>query len=380
MSIAPRSRKSFLSDYPFGPEWYMGLYSKQEIERIYNIRNGEDYLLKLRADTLTDHPRYSRVFYHLKYFHEKQGNLNWSPESYFRREHYAEVLRKLPEEYRLRCQAIYCGDIFTSEPNGIIYDSGIGIICSISKSLNFFLKFFHLAILDFGGQIPISVKFNSLRIAVRTMLQTESMDFLLDPRGIVPENIVFDIHKPISDQLKFIVGHEFAHCCLGHLSVGDMIEKPILQAVGQTNNDYGFVKVFNNSQKQELEADIFSILIPKYNMVERSRILNSAILWFIGLALYEVASDYISPASPLSVKTHPSAIERIENLISKSELGCLVDKDLLNSFESTIKEYSALLIDDIGYNIEAYEDYGSIYLGEPNTEWRGKELIDRIDY
>ena len=38
------------------------------------------------------------------------------------------------------------------------------------------------------------------------------------------------------------------------------------------------------------------------------------------------------------------------------------------------------LIDHVGYNIEWYEMYGSIYLAEPNTKWRGKELIDRVDY
>ena len=31
-------------------------------------------------------------------------------------------------------------------------------------------------------------------------------------------------------------------------------------------------------------------------------------------------------------------------------------------------------------NCEMYKFYGSLYLAEPNTEWRGRELIDRVDY
>ena len=29
---------------------------------------------------------------------------------------------------------------------------------------------------------------------------------------------------------------------------------------------------------------------------------------------------------------------------------------------------------------ERYETYGSVYLDKPNTEWRGRELKDRVDY
>ena len=31
-------------------------------------------------------------------------------------------------------------------------------------------------------------------------------------------------------------------------------------------------------------------------------------------------------------------------------------------------------------NFDMYEMYGSVYLDKPNTNWRGRELIDRKDY
>ena len=35
---------------------------------------------------------------------------------------------------------------------------------------------------------------------------------------------------------------------------------------------------------------------------------------------------------------------------------------------------------ETSFNFDEYEAYGSAYLDKPNTKWRGKELIDRVDY
>ena len=51
-------------------------------------------------------------------------------------------------------------------------------------------------------------------------------------------------------------------------------------------------------------------------------------------------------------------------------------KDLPN----LVSEWEKIIIKDVSENFELYETYGSLYLEAPNTEWRGKELIDRVDY
>lgn len=46
-------------------------------------------------------------------------------------------------------------------------------------------------------------------------------------------------------------------------------------------------------------------------------------------------------------------------------------------------ELKKFIKEDISNNYgETYDDelYGSIYLDLPNTEWRGRELLDRVDY
>jgi len=39
-------------------------------------------------------------------------------------------------------------------------------------------------------------------------------------------------------------------------------------------------------------------------------------------------------------------------------------------------EYKRFLKEDVALNFESYEFYGSIYLGQ----WRGKVLVDRVDF
>jgi hypothetical protein len=54
--------------------------------------------------------------------------------------------------------------------------------------------------------------------------------------------------------------------------------------------------------------------------------------------------------------------------------------DQIEAALNRAKKYKEWLCEDIAVNIEIYEFYGSMYLDEPNTKWRGKELIDRVDY
>ena len=42
--------------------WYMGVCSPEEIDRILNVKDASDYLLKLRADIIADNTRLWRVF------------------------------------------------------------------------------------------------------------------------------------------------------------------------------------------------------------------------------------------------------------------------------------------------------------------------------
>lgn len=356
--------------------FYRPVCNESEIDRIFNVKNANDHLLKLRADTIVDHMRLYRVYRNKALADEK----NWSLEGSFDQSHYKDFLDRLDPEYRDECRKVTYGDIFSNDPNGIIFNSEYGVITTISDSLTFFLKFSHLALLDFDSDVPMEVRFNSLRIAIRTMLKTESMDFLMDPRGIIPADVATAIHAPIKLQKQFIAGHEFAHHILGHLDKSASISQPIFHAISPNDDEYRPEKVFNNSQKNEFEADVQSILLPNYSDLETGEVLHSALLWFGCLELYQAACDVMFPSSPWRYKTHPSARERYENLLTSIPTPKSFEISNWKNFHNLIDNFTAGLQEDISVNFEAYENYGSAYLAAPNTKWRGKELIDRVDY
>ena len=98
------------------------------------------------------------------------------------------------------------------------------------------------------------------------------------------------------------------------------------------------------------------------------------------MELSEVAQESISPTSSFSRKTHPSAHERLEYLLKNAKIPKDFDMKEIHKIQDNAKWLKEVLIDDISLNYDHYDIYGSAYLDEPNTEWRGKRLIDRVDY
>lgn len=355
--------------------FFRPICSNAEIERIFNVTDAKDHLLKLRAETIVDHMRLFRVYRNKALKNEQ----NWTLEAAFADSHYKAVLAKLPKDARALCSVVTYGDIFSDDPNGMIFNTPYGPITTISESLKFFLKFSHLAILEFEEEVPMRIRVNALRIAIRIMLRKEAMDFYMDPRGVVPPRIATAIHAPIPLQLKFIAGHEFAHFIFGHMSESNLIDQPVFYALSSSENEYKSAKVYNTSQRNEFEADLQAILLPRYSDRQRKELLCAALLWFGCLELFHAARDVIFPQGSWCYQSHPTPRERYENLLANISSSGLNSRHW-SEFPSLIENLKGFLQNDISLHFDDYEMYGSFYLDEPNTQWRGRELIDRVDY
>lgn len=356
-------------------DFYRPICNEKEIDRIFNVQNAKDHLLKLRADTIVDHMRLFRVYRNKAL--AKQGN--WSLEDSFCGYHYIHFKNRLPDDLMNKCKKVTYGNIFANEPNGLIFKTDYGIISTLSDSLNYFFEFMNLGLLDFGNKVPRHVQLNAIRIALRVMLQTESLDFLMDPRGIIPKKIQQKMHHTVPFQMQFIAGHEYSHYLLEHLSDTNTSKQFIFKAVFNSQSDYKPLDVYNTSQKQELEADIASLNLPLYSLQEKMLVLEGALLWFACLDIYEGVHDSIFP--PIGVQSHPPARDRYINLLDNVETHSGFDyKYWRENLPLVLDFYRKFFIEDVSLNIETYEMYGSLYLDAPNTKWRGKELIDRVDY
>ncbi len=56
------------------------------------------------------------------------------------------------------------------------------------------------------------------------------------------------------------------------------------------------------------------------------------------------------------------------------------DLKAVESIKENAKVMGELLEQDLAENYDAYDFYGSCYLDKPDSEWRGRELVDRVDY
>lgn len=351
--------------------FYRPFCSEEEINRIFNVQTSKDYLLKLRADKIADNMRLFRVYRNKVLNHKGK---KWTLEKSFKVNHYRKFFNSLKREDKIKCKEVVYGDIFSKEPQASIIKTNYGPVVNISQSLEYFLKFMNLCLLDFEKDIPGTVRINSLRIALRIMQETEALDFLMDPRGIIPSEIKERIDKLVDYQLQFIVGHEFAHYILGHLESANIIE---MNLSSSKVDDGAKVKVYNNSQINEFQADITSLTLPNYSEQELLFLYQAAIIFFASLELYEHFKNCFAPSITF-VKTHPEPLERIETLLKNKPSNLNLEK--MAKLLKLVEKLKEFISEDVSLNYDFYEMYGSAYLSEPNTEWRGKELIDRVDY
>lgn len=357
--------------------WYGGILKDKELERAINPKNGKDWLLKIRAETILDNPRIWRLFLKL----ERASDPNkWKIENYFTDFPYNIVRRYLNKEDKKSCKKVTTGLIFNSDANGVIFKSKFGPISTMGHTLKYFSMFSTLALGDYDFDVPGDVRTAALIIAVRTMLNTEAPDFELDPRGIIPAKLQKIITTPFYFQSTFLAAHEFSHYLLGHLKDNDVVRKEIVHHKFQDTTDYRKYIAYNTRQTHEFDADIEALNRPNYPEYFYSKLFTHTLRWFAALSISEAVEDSIFPPNPHN-SSHPSAKARYINILEKARLPKYFDKKLYcEGLPNMIETTSKTMIEDVAVNIERYEQYGSVYLAEPNTQWRGRELIDRVDY
>lgn len=355
--------------------WYHGICSETEIDRILNVQNGDDYILKLRADTIADNIRLWRVFHHIA---EAWGK-DWALEKYFNAYCYIDVRNAMSKDKQEVCKQVHFGSLISSNPNGLIFDTPYGICSTYSETLKYFTQFSCLALLDFKGDVPYEVRFNAMRIAIRVMLQTEALDFDVDPRGIIPQEIMDVINPIYPAQMTFLAAHEYSHLLNGDLDKGSLKKIALLQSHFKDQTDYKMLNAYTSDQKKEFAADLGAMTNPQWSKEVYSYQYFATMLWFAALAVYEAVENSMFP--PYGRQSHPGAKARYNNILENAPRPYDFDKDMYcEDLPQLVSHWEEVMKEDVSVNYDQYEMYGSSYLAAPNTEWRGRELIDRVDY
>jgi len=354
-------------------DWaYRPFCNSDDIKRIFNVSNVEDYLLKLRAEVVVDNMRLFRIIRN-RYI---QNEETWDFSDHFSEEEFEDYILSIPTEYAEKAN-LTKGFIFSNDANGSIMRTDFGDIICISEALRYFLFYMNLTFLDFGIEVPDSVRYRSLMIGIRTMLKTETLDFEQDPRGIIPEELEKSINHIVSHQLQFIIGHELSHHFLNHLDKSKTVKRSFYRLFENEKSELDENEFYNYSQEQEFEADKFTLNLLKETNSLDSYYVQGAISFFGYLEIFESVSDYLFPASS-SYQSHPDPDKRYERIIKDYKE--YIDEKFIATFIESVQGYKNAIMKEIGFEVDKYEMYGSHYLAEPNTVWRGRQLIDREDY
>ncbi len=264
--------------------------------------------------------------------------------------------------------------MFCDDPNGRIQKTAFGNVIMISEILRYFLYFMNFSCLYTENfDIPGDVRSAAMKIAIRTILQSEALDFDLDPRGEIPNRLHVELEIHSNRQVEFVIGHEYSHALLGHLNTSNVIEVPMLSNINDSPSN--LVKIYSPSQKNEFDADVDSIERPNITTDERENHVSRALYFFTYLDIFESVKEQIFPHNGF-IKTHPEPMDRFWNIYNRFDKIVEINKEDIENLLKYSSAHKDALQEDVAINIDSYESYGSVYLGS----WRGKVLVDRVDF
>lgn len=345
-----------------------------EIKRMQNPQTAQDDFLILRANAIAESARLKRVFLRRRSLCEK----DWSLTSSFRDTAFKKYLATLPEEKREKCNRVPAGFAFLIEPNGACMRTHRGDIIVISEALEQYLYYMNAFLFE-PEEFSADDSLASLMIAVRSMFLIETPDFDLDPRGPLPPILDQRLRAVVEDQLQFVIGHEYAHLLLNHLSrdAASAAPRGIIPSYIQRNLQY-----YTLAQNQELAADAAALLDPVIDDQVLADRLMGATWLFLGLDVLNGISRFIKNA-PVISKTHPPPRDRLwilteAVLAARPSASALAysNEEIARIVERTLRLKSALVDHFFPENPDALEVHGSIYL----PTFRGSKLVDHIDY
>jgi len=353
---------------------FFAFCSKKEIIRLRNIKGPHDYLLRLRANAITESPRTVRVMASRRRKYE-EGGRPWSLSHYYHSKdyHHKDYIKLLNKENGKRIKNVPSGLAYIDEVNALCIKSLAGDVVIASENLEFFYYFMTIAFYGNIYGIEWRDRIDSLLIAIRIIKGSEALDFDIDPRGELPHDTERSIRSLVNRQMQFTFGHEYAHYLCNHIQSAETSIK--LKSSGQSHDE-----IASYNFGLEYEADYHALKNIEFNKVGFENISQGSFSVLIYLYFIEEFRKTFSIRKFTVSVTHPSAKNRIYKLLENLGNRSPVDKSAIDGMFLVAKELSEAVQSRIEYLKNQHEDilgfYGSLYL----PSYIKKRKKDRIDF
>ncbi len=192
--------------------------SKHEVVRLRGLRTPHDYLLRVRLEAIAASPRAVRTFRRRRAKFEERGR-RWTLTDYYNAQN-ADAKRyvsRLSRPDQRIIKAIPYGLAPINEANAVARKTVLGDVVTVAENLRSFFYFMNIAMYGRYHDVGQGDCIDAAVIALRIMRGSESFDFDLDPRAVLPLLLERKIQSLTAAQMEFTFGHEFAHLLAGHL-------------------------------------------------------------------------------------------------------------------------------------------------------------------
>lgn len=347
--------------------WYKSLTKDEHlIERLVHPTSARDYLLRIRAIPLLDHTRLYRVALRRAKNRNSRDVLH---DEY--QEDFQEYLALLTEVRRMISEDVPAGYVLAPFYDAMCLQTEGGKVIVISEVLRYFLYFMTLGNPDLVviGDVPFDVQGSALVIATRIMGLNETLDFDLDPRGVVPKEIEEKIRELVTWQMRFVIGHEYAHHGLGHGSNGTTRIRIVPGDARESE-----LPSYRRSWDEEFEADLHAI-VDVEDPRAQVKLVQGAVLFFLHIYFHERVTAAFDPEFA-AIDTHPPTVERLRKIVESFGTKIDIDGEWMKRALISQSARADDLIKHFRDHPNLLDMYGSVYLGI----WKGPTLLDRIDY
>lgn len=358
-----------IGEYSFLP-----FCSKKEIIRLRSINGPDDYLLRLRANSIIDSPRAVRVMASRREKYEESGR-PWSLSHFYHSKDYyhKSYIELLNKKHRKLVKAVPSGLAYINEVNALCIKSLAGDVVLVSEGLEYFYYFMTIAFYGNKYGIEWVDRVDALIIAIRIIKGSESLDFEIDPRGELPHETERSIQFLVNQQMQFTFGHEYAHYLRGHIPSADTL-------MNMNSSAHFMNELALYSHLLEYEADYYALKNIEGRKKEFEAVTQGGFSVLIYLHFIEEYSKDLGIKKFSVSNTHPAAKDRVYKLFSNLGNKAPIDESVIDEMFSVVEEMSEVLQSRIEYLKDEYPDllgfYGSIYL--PSYIKRIKK--DRLDF
>lgn len=348
-----------------------GICSKKEIIRLRSIKGPHDYLLRLRANAISESPRAVRVMASRKNRHEEGGH-PWSLSHYYHSKdyHHKSYIKLLDKRNRRKVKSVPSGLAYVDEVNALCIKSLAGDVVLVSESLEYFYYFMTIAFYGDTYGIEWIDRVDALIIAIRIIKGSEALDFDIDPRGELPHEIERAVQSLVNRQMQFTFGHEYAHYLCGHIPSAETLMS--MKSSAPFMNE---LALYNHAL--EYEADYYALKNIEIKKEEFEGVAHGGFSVLIYLHFIEEFSKDFSIRNLSVSVTHPAAKDRVYKLLSNLGKNAPVDKGAIDGMFSAAQEMSEVLQSRIEYLEDQFDDifgfYGSLYL--PSYKKIKKQIV-----